>query len=152
MKGLRKGFTLLELLVVIAIIGILASIAVVSFSTARSKARDAKKIGNWKALQTAMTLYYDDFGIFPPSGTTPAPGAVNASLPVAAFPARYMNTSSITDVNWSKPGKATDALPANTLYTLLENPNKDICGTTGKVTPWIYATFDVNGGSTVSCP
>ena len=43
MKHTTKGFTLIELLVVIAIIGILASLALVSYSGAQERSRDSKR-------------------------------------------------------------------------------------------------------------
>ena len=61
----NKGFTLIELLVVIAIIGILATLAIVSLTTARSSSRDAKRIADLKQLQTALELYYNDYGSYP---------------------------------------------------------------------------------------
>lgn len=54
-----KGFTLVELLVVIAIIGLLSSVVIVSVGSARAKSRDARRISDMKALQTAMELYKD---------------------------------------------------------------------------------------------
>lgn len=63
----NKGFTLIELLVVIAIIGLLSTLAVVSLSSAREKARDARRKHDLQNIKTALDLYYDDHGYYPPS-------------------------------------------------------------------------------------
>jgi len=55
-----KGFTLVELLVVIAIIGLLASIILVSLQGPRATARDTKRRGDIRQIQTAMELCYGD--------------------------------------------------------------------------------------------
>ena len=59
------GFTLIELLVVITIIGLLASIVLVSLSTARKKARDVKRLSDIKQIQLALEMYYDSSGEYP---------------------------------------------------------------------------------------
>lgn len=64
----NKGFTLIELLVVIAIIGLLSSIVTASLSTARSKARDAKRVAETRSIEKALTLYsIDHKGLIPAS-------------------------------------------------------------------------------------
>jgi prepilin-type N-terminal cleavage/methylation domain-containing protein len=55
----QKGFTLVELLVVIAIIAILTGIVATNFTSARSRARDAKRISDLGHIQLAIELYFD---------------------------------------------------------------------------------------------
>jgi len=60
------GFTLIELLVVIAIIGILASTVLASLSSARSSARDAKRISEARSLMSALELHRNsNNGLYP---------------------------------------------------------------------------------------
>lgn len=61
----RKGFTLIELLIVIAIIGLLATLAIISLTTAQRKARDTKRIADMKSIQTAVELYFSDTSSYP---------------------------------------------------------------------------------------
>lgn len=60
----KKGFTLIELLIVIAIIGLLATLGIVSMSSARAKARDAKRISDLGQIRSAMELHFNDNGTY----------------------------------------------------------------------------------------
>lgn len=62
-----KGFTLIELLVVIAVIGMLSSVVLASLNSARAKARDARRIADFKQIQLALELFYDQTGKYPMS-------------------------------------------------------------------------------------
>lgn len=66
----KKGFTLIELLVVVAIIGLLAAMSVIALNSARAKARDSKRVGDIKQIQTALELYYNDNGRYPAAVAT----------------------------------------------------------------------------------
>jgi type II secretion system protein G len=61
----NKAFTLIELLVVIAIIGILSTVVLVSLNSARIKARDAKRLADFKQIQNALEMYYNDNNHYP---------------------------------------------------------------------------------------
>lgn len=61
MKDVKKktsGFTLFELLVVISIIGILISMAMVSYTNAQKKARDSRAKADVKAMGDSFEQYY----------------------------------------------------------------------------------------------
>ncbi|MBP6931755.1 MAG: type II secretion system protein [Candidatus Pacebacteria bacterium] len=61
-----KGFTLIELLVVIAIIGIFSTLIIGNLNSARKRARDARRMADFRNLSTALDLYYDiNSEIFP---------------------------------------------------------------------------------------
>jgi len=57
-----EGFTLIELLVVVAIIGLLSSVVLASLSSARTKARDARRLSDMHQIQIALDMYYHDNG------------------------------------------------------------------------------------------
>jgi type II secretory pathway pseudopilin PulG len=97
------GFTLIELLVIISIIGLLSSAAVFALNNARNKARDAKRMGDLKQIQTALDLYYNEKGYYPEytnlgvrcnvSAANSLSGLVSENLMVAV-PTDPKNTSS----------------------------------------------------------
>ncbi|MFA7702484.1 MAG: FISUMP domain-containing protein, partial [Patescibacteria group bacterium] len=65
----KKGFTLVELIIVLAIIGIVLATAFISFSNARQKARDAKRVSDITQVQNTLELYFRDEGRYPASLT-----------------------------------------------------------------------------------
>lgn len=63
---LSFGFTLIELLVVIAIIGLLASLALVSYTRSQKQARDTRRKSDLRQYQTALENYANNKGgIYP---------------------------------------------------------------------------------------
>lgn len=64
----KNAFTLIELLVVIAIIGILATIALVSFRSSQARSRDAERKSDLRQISSALELYYSDYGKYPAQG------------------------------------------------------------------------------------
>lgn len=68
------GFTLIELLVVISIIGLLATLLMANLNTSRARARDAQRKSDIRNIQTALRLYYNDYGEYPDDGTDSVSG------------------------------------------------------------------------------
>ncbi len=62
---MKKGFTLIELLIVIAIMGILTSITVSQFVTAKKKANDVARKSDLNGISKALQMYFADYGEMP---------------------------------------------------------------------------------------
>lgn len=87
MIGKKRGFTLFELLISISIIGILTALAIVSFSSAQKKARDARRVQDLKAVQTAAEQYYSISNSYIyPSNTAPTSWTTNGQSVLISFP------------------------------------------------------------------
>ena len=59
---LQQGFTLIELMIVVAIIGILAAIAIPTYSDYTKKAKFAEVISVGNSFKTTVSLCMDDLG------------------------------------------------------------------------------------------
>ena len=66
----QKGFTLVELLIVVSVISILTVMAMANFAGGTSKARDAQRKSDLRAVREALEQYRQDKGSYPLAGAT----------------------------------------------------------------------------------
>lgn len=127
----KKGFTLIELLIVVAIIGLLATLAILSLTTAQSKARDTKRIADVKSLQNGIEMYYNDIAQYPePAAATWASWQTSMATYITALPADPTSTVAYTVVIDSTNGYCIMAdLENNNSTALAQDDDDNYCKT-----------------------
>ena len=66
----ERGFTLIELLITVAVIGILATIAIISFRESMDRAKQRQTMANLRSIATAIEAYETDHSFLPEDGIT----------------------------------------------------------------------------------
>ena len=74
-KHMQKGFTLVEIMIVVAIIGILASIAIPSYTDYVKKGKAAEATANLANLRIKMEQFYQDNRTYAGGPCAPTTGA-----------------------------------------------------------------------------
>ena len=102
----QQGFTLIELLVVIGIIGLLSTLAVVGFGSAKKKANDAKRMSDIRSVISAFAIANQDgmhlgngscAGTFSAGGVFALNGVVICDSLNVDKTTTYLNLGSIKD-------------------------------------------------------
>ncbi|HRC28068.1 MAG TPA: type II secretion system protein GspG [Candidatus Saccharimonas sp.] len=138
MRKTKSGFTVIELIVVIIVVATLATIVIVSYNGAQSRARDTRRQTDIANIVKALELYYNDNGTYP---TTSGSTAINANWfssndsSWTTFNTLLVNANAITSVptdpiNKPNPGVAGTGVMDNTSnfsYALYVN-NSNYCG------------------------
>ena len=76
----ERGFTLIEMLIVIAVIAILAGIVITGVSGIQASARDTKRIGELRGVQTNLEGYFAKCGHYPNGQTCGTVGSGAAEI------------------------------------------------------------------------
>ncbi|MDD5773177.1 MAG: prepilin-type N-terminal cleavage/methylation domain-containing protein [bacterium] len=130
----ERGYTLVELIFVIFIIGILASIAVPNFLTARDKARIAAGKGNLNIIIKGINMYFAEYGNYPVQASMDNATTIPVLQEELNNPDSYLRNFYDSKIQQYKvpPLTAGESSPYEILVRTNAEPNRE-----GKVC-WLY--------------
>ena len=105
-RSRNKGFTLLEILIVVAIIAILAAVVLASIKKVREKAYYMRATSEFKSLATAIELYKEVNGYYPPDASRNIPSGLEtylAGFKTGSWPNAPWPGSVYDWENWNDP-------------------------------------------------
>lgn len=149
-KIMKKGFTLIELLVVISIIGILAGLAVVSFTSSQKQARDTSRKSDLSQYRTLLESYANkNDSLYPiyPSSTVASESlcsSLNTSLGLTSSCPEDPKSESVGVYHYQSNGSGTSGTAGATQYVLwaaLENTPE---------TSWVVCSTGESGKTTLT--
>ena len=127
----KRGFTLIELLVVISIIGLLSSVVLASLTSARVRARDAKRKTTLRELATANELRFNSVEAYANTygwvhNAPPFAELVPAYIPMVSYDPLYPSGPNYQ--YWRKDYRGYPCMTAGTanqfgFYAKLESPS-----------------------------
>lgn len=149
-----KGFTLIELLVVISLIGILAALALVSYTGSQKQARDTQRKSDLKQYQNALEIFANKNNGLYPSRTASAGVAASTTLctdlSISTCPEDSRNAEDSTfTYRYQSDGSGSGTVDATkyVLWGKLENTsNYWVICTDGRVGAKSQSGFSVSGG------
>ncbi len=138
---MKKGFTVLELVIVIVVMVTLSTLMFVSLETARQDNRNDKRVSDVREMQSALALYYRDWG------TYPSAGSVTAGVNLASGTVTYL-------VPWpANPSPRTDGDCPDSDYTYMRVPIGNNPGGSYSIKFCLGATTaDIGPGTSYAIP
>ena len=127
-----SGFTVLELAIVIIIMTTLSTLIFVSLNATRQNNRNSKRVSDIKEMQTALAMYYRDWGAYPLTGLVTAgvnfaSGTVTYLSPWPSNPTpRTDGTCPSDDYNYTAVADATNPGASYTIRFCLSAATADI--------------------------